>query len=204
MNPSNDLVITTSFDKTSRIWDTSNRTCVCIVQDSLCVSFDPSGKFFVSVTAEYDKIQSLVINFLNFYMIENFGGNFSNGISCEGPSKVVKITEMNRIIQMKFSHDGLFIIFKDVDNIKFVHDLFSRSRAIRSMLSRCDEKIPVKKDFRNFRENFCRFDMSRSNNMSNEVEIFANFLIDSDGEGKIEIWDYEKTCLLNLLQYPLN
>jgi hypothetical protein len=40
--------------------------------------------------------------------------------------------------------------------------------------------------------------------MSNEVEIFANFLIDSDGEGKIEIWDYEKTCLLNLLQYPLN
>lgn len=45
INPFNDLFMSTSNDKTSRLWDLNKKKCLCIFQDSQCAVFDNTEKF---------------------------------------------------------------------------------------------------------------------------------------------------------------
>jgi len=40
INPFNDLFISISNDKTSRLWDLNLKKCLCIFQDNQCAVFD--------------------------------------------------------------------------------------------------------------------------------------------------------------------
>jgi WD40 repeat protein len=82
MNPVDDTFLTTSRDKTSRLWDLSKRNCLCIFQDSNYATFDDSGKVIASVTSESDKSSDKIINYINLYASDSV---------LKGPFKVFKI-----------------------------------------------------------------------------------------------------------------
>lgn len=115
MNPVNDLFLTTSRDKTSRLWDLSQRICTCIFQDSNHACFDNSGKVIASVTSETEKSSEKIINYVNLYSAEDV---------LKGPFKVFKITEGSEIKQLKFSVDGSYIVCATIDNLVLVLDAY--------------------------------------------------------------------------------
>lgn len=116
MNPINDMFLTTSRDKTSRLWDLSKRTCLCIFQDSNSATFDDSGKVIASVTSETEKNSDKITNFINLYNSESV---------LKGPFKVFKIDNVtNEIKQLKFSNDGSFIMCATTDNIILLIDAY--------------------------------------------------------------------------------
>jgi COMPASS component SWD2 len=116
MNPINDLFVTTSRDKTSRLWDLSKRQCICIFQDSNFASFDDSGKVIASVNSEYDKNTDKIMNFINLYNVESV---------IQGPFRVYKIDNVSsEIKQIKFSNDGNFIICTTNEDLILVLDAF--------------------------------------------------------------------------------
>lgn len=115
LNPINDLFITTSRDKTSRLWDLNNRKCICIFQESNHAVFDDTGKVLASVTYENDKNSEKIINYINLYATENV---------LQGPFKVFKIEANQEIKEMKFSNDGNFLICTTIDNVILIVDSF--------------------------------------------------------------------------------
>lgn len=183
------MVITTSIDGTSRLWDTSRRTCICKIQDSQCANFDPTGKFLVSVISENSELSKMKINYVNFYSIDN---NLNNPLTI-GPYKVLKILDMNSIIQARFSPDGLNLIFKDLDNITVVYDIFT----LRGLtLNTCGSNEPEKKlsiSQNNMVDYFYRFEMIPIKN--------SPYLLNSSSDGITQIWNYAKGYVVNLLQY---
>lgn len=115
LSPITDLFITTSRDKTSRLWDLKERKCLCIFQESNHAVFDDSGKVIASVTYENDKSQDKIINYINLYATENV---------YQGPFKVFKIDSGNEIKEMKFSNDGNFLICTTIENAILVVDSY--------------------------------------------------------------------------------
>ena len=192
MNPVNDLVITTSIDGTSRLWDTSKRTCICKIQDSQCANFDPSGKFLVSVISENSELSKIKINYVNFYSIDN---NLNNPLTI-GPYKVLKILDMNSIIQARFSPDGLNLIFKDSDNITVVYDIFTWRGLILNTSRVKEPEKKLSKSPLNTAENFYRFEMIPMKN--------SPYLFNSSSDGITQIWNYTKGYVVNLLHYHEN
>jgi COMPASS component SWD2 len=114
LSPINDLFISTSRDKTSRLWDLEQRKCICIFQESNHAVFDDTGKVIASVTFENDK-GNKIMNYINLYATDNV---------LHGPFKVFKIDSGNEIKEMKFSNDGTFLICTTIDNTIIVVDSF--------------------------------------------------------------------------------
>lgn len=205
LNPQNDLVITSSLDKTSRIWDTNKRTCIAIIQDSDFANFDPKGNFFVAVTRDKSNC------FLNFYSIENYTKNnnyHSNYFNCDshivayldGPYKVLKIKDMNGIRQLKFSPDGLFLILKDLNNLTFIYDLFTWT------LNSLDTSNSREEDFSEKKENFFGFDISLLNHSSSTSDdnyncLYTHFIFNGCRDGYVQVWNYLKGNVVNLIEY---
>jgi len=136
INPQNDLFLTTSRDKTSRLWNLEKRTCVCIFQDSNFATFDDSGKVIASVTSENEKYQDKTINYINLFEADEV---------LKSPFKVFKIDSISsEIKQLKFSNDGNFIICTTVDNLLLVVDAYDGT-VIRKLTGEINESDVVLK-----------------------------------------------------------
>lgn len=126
MNPYNDLFISTSTDKTSRLWDLNKRTCLCIFQNSQCAVFDNTGKVLASSTYSMDKETERYENFINLYNIEK-----PENINQGKPFDVFSIKSSGYIKQLKFTNNGDYLIgvtdnflyIIDAVNGKIVHDI---------------------------------------------------------------------------------
>ena len=116
INPFNDLFISTSNDKTSRLWDLNQKKCLCIFQDSQCAVFDNTGKVLASVTYSMDKETERYENFINLYNIEN-PENIMDG----KPFDVFSIKSSGFIKRIKFSNNGDYLI-AITDNYLFIID----------------------------------------------------------------------------------
>ena len=117
MNPYNDLFISTSNDRTSRLWDLNNKKCLCIFQDSQCAVFDNTGKVLASVTYNMNKETERYENFINLYNIESPDTiNDTNK-----PFDVFSIKSGGYIKKMKFTSNGDFLIAV-TDNYLFIID----------------------------------------------------------------------------------
>ena len=100
MNPFNDLFLSTSNDKTSRLWDLNKKKCLCIFQDSQCAIFDNTGKVLTSVTYALDKETERYENFINSIKSSGF------------------------IKKIKFTNNGDYLI-AITDNYLFIIDAIS-------------------------------------------------------------------------------
>ena len=116
INPFNDLFMSTSNYKTSRLWDLNKKKCLCIFQDSQCAVFDNTGKVLASVTYSMDKETERYENFINLYNIEN-----PESINDEKPFDVFSIKSNGFIKQIKFSNNGDYLI-GITDNYLFIID----------------------------------------------------------------------------------
>ena len=116
INPFNDLFISTSNDKTSRLWDLNQKKCLCIFQDSQCAVFDNTGKVLASVTYSMNKETERYENFINLYNIEN-----PENINEDKPFDVFSIKSNGYIKQIKFSNNGDYLI-AITDNFLFIID----------------------------------------------------------------------------------
>jgi COMPASS component SWD2 len=106
MNPFNDLFISTSNDKTSRLWDLNKKKCLCIFQDSQCANFDNTGKVLASVTFKLDKETERYENFINLYNIEKPESiNDTNR-----PFDVFSIKSSGYIKKIKFTNNGDYLV----------------------------------------------------------------------------------------------
>jgi COMPASS component SWD2 len=115
LNPFNDLFISTSNDKTSRLWDLEQKKCLCIFQDSQCAVFDNTGKVLASVTYSMDKETERYENFINLYNIEKIENIM------EKPFDVFSIKSDGFIKKIKFSNNGDYLI-AITDNYLFIID----------------------------------------------------------------------------------
>jgi COMPASS component SWD2 len=119
MNPTNDLFLSTSRDKTSRLWDLSRKICLCIFQDSNWATFDDTGKVIASITSDTEKGSDKVFNYINLYNTESV---------LKGPFKVFKIDMVTtEIKQVKFANDGTFMICTTNENLILVVDAYEGS-----------------------------------------------------------------------------
>ena len=116
INPFNDLFISTSNDKTSRLWDLNLKKCLCIYQDSQCAAFDNTGNVLASVTYSMDKETERYENFINLYNIEN-----QENINEGKPFDVFSIKSSGFIKKIKFSSNGDYLI-AITDNFLFIID----------------------------------------------------------------------------------
>ena len=116
INPFNDLFISTSNDKTSRLWDLNLKKCLCIFQDSQCAVFDNTGNVLASVTYSMDKETERYENFINLYNIEN-PENINDG----KPFDVFSVKSNGFIKKIKFSNNGDYLI-AITDNFLFIID----------------------------------------------------------------------------------
>lgn len=108
MNPNNDLFLSTSNDRTSRLWDLHERKCVCIFQESQCAAFDDNGNVIASVTSNINKANDIFENYVNLYNIEDIQ---------KGPFDVFGLHTKNEIKQMKFSNNGKIVICLTVSEL---------------------------------------------------------------------------------------
>jgi COMPASS component SWD2 len=106
MNPVNDTFLTTSRDKTSRLWDLNKRTCLCIFQDSNHATFDSTGDVIFSVACDV-KNNEKSNNFINLYSMESY---------LKGPFKVFKVENVGEIKHLKISNNGLYLCCATNDN----------------------------------------------------------------------------------------
>ena len=114
MNPVNDTFLTTSRDKTSRLWDLNKRTCLCIFQDSNFATFDSTGDVIFSVASETKNGKSN--NYVNLYSMENY---------LKGPFKVFNVENAGEIKQLKISNNGLYLCCVTNENSILVLNSFS-------------------------------------------------------------------------------
>ena len=117
MNPFNDLFLSTSNDKTSRLWDLNKKKCLCIFQDSQCANFDNTGKVLASVTYKLDKETERYENFINLYNIEKPETINENN----PPFDVFSIKSSGFIKKIKFTNNGDYLI-AITDNYLFIID----------------------------------------------------------------------------------
>ncbi len=101
LNPNNDLFISTSLDKTSRLWNLNTKECVCIFQESNCANFDNSGNIIISVTSVHNKNNDIYENFINLYNVNDI---------LKGPFDVFSIKAKSEIKQVKYTNNNNFII----------------------------------------------------------------------------------------------
>jgi COMPASS component SWD2 len=120
MNPFNDLFLSTSNDKTSRLWDLNKKKCLCIFQDSQCAIFDNTGKVLTSVTYALDKETERYENFINLYNIEKPETINENN----RPFDVFSIKSSGFIKKIKFTNNGDYLI-AITDNYLFIIDAVS-------------------------------------------------------------------------------
>ena len=116
INPYNDLFISTSNDKTSRLWDLNEKKCLYIFQDSQCAVFDTSGKVLASVTYTMNKETEVYENFINLYNVIELQENKN-----DKPFDVFSIKANGYIKQMKFTYDEKYLI-AIIDNYLFIID----------------------------------------------------------------------------------
>jgi WD40 repeat protein len=115
MNPINDKFLTTSRDKTSRLWDLGKKSCDCIIQESNFATFDDTGKVIASVSYESnEKSMKSQVNFINLYETEWIS---------KGHFKIFKLEEPE-IKQLKFTPDGQHLICTTSDNLILVLDAY--------------------------------------------------------------------------------
>ena len=105
MNPFSDLFLSTSNDKTSRLWDLNKKKCLCIFQDSQCAIFDNTGKVLASVTFSLDKETERYENFINLYNIEKP----DNINETNKPFDVFSIKSSGFIKKMKFTNNVYYL-----------------------------------------------------------------------------------------------
>lgn len=111
INPKMDTFISTSRDKTSRIWDLSSKKCLAIIQDCNHSCFDNTGMVIASITSMNDGS-----NHLNLYSEEDFK---------KGPFNVFRVNADGSVVkQLKFTPDGLKIICNTEDNLILIIDSF--------------------------------------------------------------------------------
>lgn len=113
MNPRNDLFLTTSRDKTSRIWDLATKKCLYIFQESNYACFDNTGSVIASVAANiniYDKTK----NFINLYSVDDIANE---------SFKTFKIEDAE-IKHFKFSSNSLWLICSTNENTIIIVDSF--------------------------------------------------------------------------------
>ena len=94
INPKNDTFLTTSEDKTSRLWDLKQKTCLAIFQETVHSCFDNTGDVIASVTVQSKDGKSS--SHINLYDSKEYQtGNFN----------VFRIDD-SYIKQIKFPNDG--------------------------------------------------------------------------------------------------
>ena len=105
INPKDDTFLSTSYDKTTRLWDLNNKICLGIFQESIHTCFDNTGDVIASVTY-YQSKDGRNSSHINLYNSKDFtGGNFN----------IFRIEDCF-INQLKFSNDGIFIFCITEDN----------------------------------------------------------------------------------------
>lgn len=171
MNPLNDFFLSTSRDKSTRLWDLNKRECLCIIQDSNCATFDNSGKILASVTSETNKITETTKNFINLYSLQN--NDYLNG-----PFKVFKIEGKEEINQIKFSPDGSMILCSMNDNKIYIIDSFEGA-----------EKKVLQGDI-NSTETIIKFDISAD----------SRYVASGSEDGNILIWNIRTGELVQSLE----
>jgi COMPASS component SWD2 len=115
MNPINDTFLTTSRDKTSRLWDLNKRTCLCIFQDSNHATFDNTGDVIASLAFD-SKGNERTVNYVNLYSTESV---------LKGPFKVFKVDNVGEIKHLKISNTGEFLCCATNDNSIIIMDAYT-------------------------------------------------------------------------------
>jgi WD40 repeat protein len=172
MNPVDDTFLTTSRDKTSRLWDLSKRNCLCIFQDSNYATFDDSGKVIASVTSENDKSSDKIINYINLYASDSV---------LKGPFKVFKIENAtSEIKQLKFSNDGVFIMCTTSDNVIFLIDAYEGTQLAKLTGEINENDLYIKAD----------------------ISADSKFIASGSESGNVLIWNTSGELIINLDCHP--
>jgi hypothetical protein len=176
MNPKNDKFLTTSRDKTSRLWDLNTRKCLTIFQDSNHATFDNTGEVIASVTSETDRNSDKTVNFINLYNAEQLN---------DGPFKVFKVESgSSEVKQLKFTHDGEHICCVTNENSILITNAF-------------DDKIYKKLtgDINEQSDYVFKVDIS----------LDSKYLVSGSESGNVMIWNINTGDIVNTLQmHPSN
>jgi WD40 repeat protein len=174
MSPINDYFLTTSGDKTSRLWDLDKRKCLCILQESNHAVFDDTGKVIASVTYANEKGEK-IINYINLYATENI---------LQGPFKVFKIESGNgndinikEIKELKFSNDGAYIICTTVEDCILIIDSFD-GKILKKLQAEINET-----------ESYFKVDVSPD----------SKYVVSGSDSGQIHIWNISSGELITSL-----
>lgn len=178
MNPQDDKFLTSSRDKTSRLWDLANRKCICIFQDSNFATFDDTGKVIASVTSECKSNSDKIVNYINLYATDSI---------LEGPFKVFKIDKIENfsgeIKALKFSNDGVYIVATTNDNMVLVIDAYD-GKLIHRLVGEISES-----------DKFFKADVSAD----------SKYVAIGSESGNILIWSLETGELITTLEsHPLS
>lgn len=101
INPQNDLFLSTSADRTSRLWDLHEKKCLAIFPDSQFATFDDMGKVITSVTSEVNKSTYTHDNYINLYNIDDIQ---------KGPFNIFHLNTKDEMKQIKFTNNGAYIV----------------------------------------------------------------------------------------------
>jgi hypothetical protein len=100
---------------------------------------------------------------------------------------------MNSIIQVKYSPGGLYLILKDIYNLTVVYDIFMGAGSILNT-SGSEEFERIETENGNIRNNpIHRFEISPIKD--------SPYIFNSCTDGYVQIWNYVKGYVVNLLQY---
>ena len=115
MSPKDDLFISTSRDKSSRLWDLNAKKCLAIFQESNFACYDNTGSVIASISSQLINTNQYS-NHLNLYSEKDYKN---------GPFNVFKVNADGSVIkQLKFSYDGTMIFCNTEDNLIIVVDSY--------------------------------------------------------------------------------